>query len=318
MRAFRLMASEKYPRLVNEVLPDPGKTQVRIAVRAAGLNFADLLMQSGKYQDTPERPFTLGLEAAGEIDACGAGVTGFQPGDRVVAYVPSGALADYVIVDANRVTRLPDAMPFAHAAAFPVAYGTSHIALAHLARLQPGERLFVSGAAGGVGLTAVEIGALMGAEVIAHARGAGKLAIAQAAGARHLIDDGADIRDRLKSLGGVDVVYDAVGGDVFHAAFRATNPGGRLLPIGFAGGDVPQIAANHLLVKNLTVIGFYIGGYLKVFPDVIRDSMEHLFAWYQDGKLSPHIGATLPLEQAADGLEMLRNRSATGKIIITP
>jgi NADPH2:quinone reductase len=158
----------------------------------------------------------------------------------------------------------------------------------------------------------------MGAEVVAQARGSDKLAIAKAAGAHHAIDASDDLRQALKDLGGADVVYDTVGGDVFKASFRATNPGGRLLPIGFAGGEVPQIPANHLLVKNLTVIGFYIGGYLKTFPEVIRDSMAELFRWYNEGRLTPHIGATLPLDRAAEGLDLLRTRRATGKVVITP
>ena len=317
MRAFRLLDHTRPPELVeiDDTLPKSG--DVKIAVKAAGLNFADLLMVKGSYQDTPNAPFTLGLEAAGEILESGS-ESDLKVGDRVAAYAPFGALSDRLTVSAARVSRIPDDMPFDHAVTFPVAYGTSHIALHHLAQLRPGERLFVSGAAGGVGLTAVEIGKLLGAEVIAHARGADKLAIAQAAGADHLIDDGADIRTALKDLGGVDVVYDPVGGDVFRAAFRATNPGGRLLPIGFAGGDVPQIPANHLLVKNLTVIGFYIGGYAKAFPHVMASSMDTLFGWYSDGKLRPHIGATFPLEKTQEGLELLRRRAATGKVVITP
>ena len=318
MRALRLSASGATPEVHDVPIPDLGKTDVRIAVRAAGLNFADLLMQSGTYQDTPETPFTFGLEAAGVIEACGEDVGHLKPGMRVAAYAPSGALAESLTVDARRVSQIPNAMPFDHAAAFPVAYGTSHIALGHLARLRRGERLLVTGAAGGVGLTAVEIGNLMGAEVVAQARGSDKLAIAKAAGAHHAIDASEDLRQALKALGGADVVYDTVGGDVFKASFRATNPGGRLLPIGFAGGEVPQIPANHLLVKNLTVIGFYIGGYLKTFPEVIRDSMAELFRWYDEGRLTPHIGATLPLDRAAEGLDLLRTRRATGKVVITP
>lgn len=318
MRALRIESDRSKPRLANIPTPPTGAAEVRISVRAAGLNFADLLMQTGKYQDTPNAPFTMGLEAAGVIEDCGQSVHHLSVNDRVAVYAPHGAFAQSLTVAADRVTPIPDAMPFEHAAAFPVAYGTSHIALDHLARLRAGERLFVSGASSGVGLTAVEIGALMGAEVIAYARDAERLAIAKAAGATHLIDESTDIRAALKDLGGADVVYDTIGGDVFRAAFRATNPGGRLLPIGFAGGDVPQIPANHLLVKNLTVIGFYIGGYLKSYPDVICTSMTRLLAWYTQGHLSPHIGAAFSLEQADQAFELMRTRKATGKVILKP
>ena len=158
----------------------------------------------------------------------------------------------------------------------------------------------------------------MGATVIAQARGEDKLAVAKAAGADHLIDADEDLRERVKSLGGADVVYDAIGGDVFKAAFRATNPEGRLLPIGFAGGDVPQIPANHLLVKNLTVIGFYIGGYLNFRPEIVRNSFDTLFRWHAEGRIKPHISHTLPLKNVAEGMTLLKERKSTGKIVITP
>jgi NADPH2:quinone reductase len=185
--------------------------------------------------------------------------------------------------------------------------------------MQPGETLLVTGAAGGVGLTAVEIGKLMGATVIACARGADKLQVAKAAGADHLIDAKTeDIRQAVRDLGGADVVYDAVGGEQWEAAFRACKPEARLLPIGFASGDVPQIPANHLLVKNLTVLGVYWGGYLKFRPEVITDSLRTMLGWYDEGKLKPHVSHVLPLEQAAEGLELLRARKSTGKVVITP
>lgn len=295
----------------------PGPNQVLITIKACGLNFADLLMQKGTYQDIPATPFTLGMEFSGYIDALGDSVTGVNVGDRVAVFSGQGGLAGQGVVDADRVLVLPDAMSFEHAAAFQIAYATSHVALAHRARLAAGETLLVTGAAGGVGLTAVEIGKLMGARVIAHARGADKLAVAKAAGADHLIDDSEDLRARVRELGGADVVYDAVGGDVFKAAFRACRPEGRLLCIGFASGEVPQIPANHLLVKNLSVIGFYIGAYMKFRPEVIADSLKTLIGWYQQGRLHPHISHTLPLERVAEGMELLRRRKSTGKVVIT-
>jgi NADPH2:quinone reductase len=196
-----------------------------------------------------------------------------------------------------------------------VAYGTSHVALAWRAGLRPGETLLVLGAAGGVGLTAVELGKLMGARVIAVAR-AEKLSAARAAGADHVLDAGADIRAEVRALGGADVVYDPVGGAQFDAALRATRPGARLLPLGFASGDVPQIPANILLVKNLTVIGLYWGAYAAMAPQVLADSFATLFAWYEAGRLRPHVSHVLLLEDANAGLDLLRDRKATGKVVV--
>lgn len=318
MRAYHISGSIQAAALVELPTPEPGRDQIRIDIKACGLNFADLLMQKGTYQDTPEVPFTLGMEVAGVVNAIGSNVHQVSIGDRIAVYSGQGGLAEQGVFDANRSVPLPDAMSFEDAAAFQIAYGTSHMALDHRARLQPGETLLVTGAAGGVGLSAVAIGKLLGARVIAHARGQDKLAVAKAAGADHLIEDSEDLRARVKELGGADVVYDAIGGDVFKAAFRATNPEGRLLPIGFAGGDVPQIPANHLLVKNLTVIGFYIGGYLNFRPEVVRNSFETLIGWYLEGKVKPHISHVLPLDRVAEGMQLLKDRKSTGKVVITP
>ncbi|WP_170573237.1 NADPH:quinone oxidoreductase family protein [Ruegeria atlantica] len=318
MLAYRIQAKGAAARICEIDLPYPQEGQVRVAIKACGLNFADLLMQKGTYQDTPPAPFTQGMEIAGVVDEVGPGVSNLAPGDRIAVYSGQGGLAEYGVFEAERAIPLPDSVSFEDAAAIQIAYGTSHIALDHRAHLQPGETLLVTGAAGGVGITAVEIGKLMGATVIAHARGADKLAVAKAAGADHLIDASEDLRTRVKELGGADVVYDAIGGEVFKAAFRATNPEGRLLPIGFAGGDVPQIPANHLLVKNLAVIGFYIGGYLSFRPQIVQDSFDTLFRWCAEGRIKPHISHTLPLTEAEKGLQLLRDRTATGKVVITP
>lgn len=316
MQAIRIETKGAPARLCEIALPAPSENQIRVTIHACGLNFADLLMQKGTYQDTPDTPFTLGMEIAGIVDDIGNNVTEIKPGDRVAVYSGQGGLAESGVFDAERAVPLPDSMSFEDAAAIQITYGTSLIALDHRAKLQPGETLLVTGAAGGVGLTAVEIGKLMGATVIAQARGADKLAVAQQAGADHLIDADEDLRDRVLALGGADVVYDAIGGDVFKAAFRATNPEGRLLPIGFAGGDVPQIPANHLLVKNLSVIGVYIGGYLNFRPEVVRHSFDTLFRWHAAGKIIPHISHVLPLQEAEHGLELLRARKSTGKVVI--
>ena len=318
MLAFRITDQGHPPHLTTLARPEPGPGQIRVKIAACGLNFADLLMIKGSYQDTPPLPFTLGMEVSGTVDALGDGVTAPAPGTRVAVFAGQGGLAEYGVFDAARAVPIPDAMPLDVAAGFLVAYGTSHLALAHRAKLAPGERLLVLGAAGGVGLTAVELGAVMGAEVIAVARGADKLAVAQAAGAQHLIDsDSGDIRATVKALGGADVVYDAVGGPGFDAALRATRPEGRILTIGFASGTVPQIPANLLLVKNISVMGLYWGGYLAFAPQVLTASLADLMALYAAGKITPHIGATYPLAQAAEALALLQSRKSTGKVVVT-
>lgn len=318
MRAFQTPARGAAPTLTDIPRPSPEPGEISLRIAACGLNFADLLMIEGAYQDTPEPPFTLGMEVAGVVEALGPDTDGPAPGTRVAVFAGQGGLADYGCFPAERAVPLPDAMSFTDAAAFQVAYGTSHVALDHKARLQPGETLLVLGAAGGVGLTAVEIGKQMGARVIACARGADKLAVARQVGADHLIDASTqDIRDACKALGGVDVVYDPVGGDQFKSAFRACNPEARILTIGFASGEVPQIPANHLLVKNISVMGLYWGGYLKFRPEVVTGSLATLFDWYAQGRIRPHVSHLLPLDQAAEALDLLRQRKSTGKVVVT-
>jgi len=318
MRAFHIARTGATPAICAIAPPAPKQGELRLRIEACGLNFADLLMIKGEYQDTPPAPFTLGMEVAGVVDALGPDTSGPAPGTRVAVFGGQGGLAEYGCFPADRAVTLPDDMPFTDAAAFLIAYGTSHVALDHKARMQPGETLLVLGAAGGVGLTAVEIGKQMGARVIACARGADKLEVARAAGADHLIDATTDdIRETCKALGGVDVVYDPVGGDQFRSAFRACNPEARILSIGFASGEVPQIPANHLLVKNLSVIGLYWGGYLKFRPKVVTDSLATLFKWYAAGCIKPHISHVLPLERADEALELLRSRKSTGKVVVT-
>ena len=317
MKAYRVLSHDTAPSFETVSVPDPQAGEIRVAIQACGLNFADLLMVTGTYQDTPSLPFTLGMEVAGEVDAVGDGVTGFAVGDRVAVFGGQGGLAQYGCFDAQRAVKLPAAMSMVDAAAFQIAYGTSHLALEHRARLEPGETLLVLGAAGGVGLTAVEIGKLMGATVVACARGAEKLKVAKRAGADHLIDaETQDIRAEMKAIGGADVVYDPVGGDQFTAAFRACKPEARVLTIGFASGTVPQIKANHLLVKNLSVLGVYWGGYLQFKPEVVTNSLATLLKWYETGTLTPHVSHVLPLSDVADGLELLRSRKSTGKVVI--
>lgn len=317
MRAWQIDSLSAPATLIDTDVPSPARGEALVRIHACALNFADLLMAKGQYQSKPPLPFTPGLELAGEVVALGPDTSGPAPGTRIACYAGHGGLADYGTFPVDRLIPIPDAMPYDHAAAFLIAYGTSHLALWHKARLQPGETLLVTGAAGGVGLTAVEIGKRMGARVIATARGAEKLAVAQAAGADHLIDsDVPDLKDQLKALGGVDVVYDAVGGPGFDAALRATKPDGRILCIGFAGGDVPKPAANILLVKNIAVIGFWWGAYLDFAPHLVTQSLSTLMGWYETGGLRPHISHHLPLESLPEGLTLLQERKATGKVVI--
>lgn len=318
MRAYQADEPGAPPSLRDHPTPVPQAGQVRIAVSACGLNFADLLMLQGKYQEKPPLPIIPGLEVAGTIDAVGDGVSADMIGRRVAALPGYGGLAEFVCTGPENCTPLPDDTDFVTAAAMQVAYGTSHVALNHRAGLQPGETLLVTGAAGGVGLTAVELGKLAGATVIACARGPEKLKAAQKAGADHLIDTTAqDIRDTVKTLGGADVVYETIGGDTFDACLRATKPEGRILAIGFAGGTVPQVPANILLVKNIAVIGLYWGGYQKFRPTVLTESLAQLFAWQAEGRITPHVSHTLPLAECAEALALLRDRKSTGKVVVT-
>lgn len=318
MRAVRLETIESLPTISHVPTPHPKRGQVTIDVAACGLNFADLLTIKGQYQERPPLPMTLGMEISGTVREIGPDVEGFHVGQRVAAFTGLGGLAEVALCPAERCIALPDDMSMTDAAGFLVAYGTSHLALAHRAKLQRDETLVVLGAAGGVGLTAVEIGVQMGARVIAVARGEQKLQVAKQAGAEICLDsDSTDLRRTLKDLGGVDVVYDAVGEPMASEALRALRPEGRFLAIGFAGGKVPQFPANILLVKNLTVIGLYWGGYLNFAPTLLTESLRDVFDWYAQGRLKPHVSHVLPFDQVFDGFELLLNRKSTGKIVIS-
>ena len=300
--------------------PRPGPGQIRIRVQACGVNFADSLITRGQYQVQPQPPFSPGFEVAGEVLEAGEGVTGFKVGDRVIAITPHGGYAEQVVVNANRCVAMPAAMPWEHGAAFPVVFGTSHVALWHRARLRAGETLVVHGASGGVGLTAVAIGKQLGATVIATASSADKLKVARQHGADHLIDSShEDVRERIRELTGgrgADVVYDPVGGDLFAASLRSIAFEGRILVIGFAGGTVPQIPANHLLVKNVDVIGLNWPAYAELNPRVMTESFRTLLQWYLEGAVRPYVSAVYRLERAVDAIEQVVVRKSTGKVVI--
>jgi NADPH2:quinone reductase len=308
--------------LAVEDVPPPDLVDgcVRIAVRAAGVNFADTLIIAGKYQVKPPLPFSPGFEIAGEVLECGLGVSRVKSGDRVMAVIEYGGFAEQVVTPEVEVHVLPDTVDDEIGAGFPVAYGTSHLGLKHRARLRAGETLLVHGAAGGVGLTAVEIGKRLGAVVIATAGGNEKLQIAANAGADHLIDSRADdVRERVKALTdgrGADVVYDPVGGPLFDASLRCTAPGGRILLVGFASGEVPQIPGNILMVKNIDAIGYYWGAHRTFAPDIMASSFEELLTWLGEGSLKPHVSRSYPMSGARTALQALRARRTTGKVVL--
>ncbi len=290
-------------------------------MRAAGVNFADTLMVAGKYQVKPPFPFTPGLEAAGEIVELGNDVEGLRLGQRALAVLRfGGGYAEEIVLDAAAVAPIPDAMDFAAAAAFPVAYGTSHFALTHRGHLQPGETLLVLGAAGGVGLTAVEIGKAMGARVIAAAGGAEKLAVASSRGADELIDYTTEsIRDRVRAItdgNGADVVFDPVGGDAFDQALRAVNWEARMLVIGFAAGRIQAVPANLILVKNISVIGVVWGAQAERDPALIVRSLAELLRWWEAGRLKPMVAKVFRLAEAAEAMAALLSRRYAGKIVL--
>ena len=304
--------------------PEPGPGEVRLAVHAAGVNFADILMVAGKYQEKPPFPFTPGLEAAGVVEAVGSNVTRVAPGDRVLALPASGAFAEAALAREDSVFEIPEAMDFVTAAGFAVTYGTAQGALDWRAHLRPGELLLVHGAAGGAGLATVEVGKAMGATVIATARGAEKLKVAEAHGADYLIDTATeDVRVRVKEIAarlgkqGAEVVFDPVGGALFEASLRCVAWGARLIVIGFAAGKVQQIPANILLVKNVSAIGFYWGSYRARAPELVAAGYEQLFAWYAAGKLDPHVSSQFDIAEAGAALNLLKSRKSTGKVVLT-
>ena len=299
--------------------PVPGKRQVAVRVHACGVNFADTLIVQGKYQERPELPFVPGSEVTGEVIALGEGVKGIALGQRVMALTSVGGFAEIALAAADTLIPLPDGIDFTDAAAFTVAYGTSHVALETRAQLKAGETLIINGASGGVGLTALEIGKMMGATVIGLASTEEKRALVAERGADHVFDVAdPDLRDKVKALGGADVGYDVVGGDAFNTMLRCMKFEGRLLTVGFASGEIPQVPANLLLVKNISVVGVYWGSYARNNPSVLMKSLVQLTQWLKEGQLRPHVSAVYSLDEATKGLEALVNRQSVGKVVIKP
>jgi len=301
--------------------PTPGPGEVLIDVRATAVNYADALLVAGRYQTKPPLPFSPGLETAGVVAACGEGVTRFSRGDRVMAVLAYGGLAEMAVAPEAETFLIPAGMSFDEAGAFPIAYISSHVALRWQGRLEAGETLLVLGAAGGVGLTAVEIGKAMGARVIAGASTAEKLAVARDRGADDLVNYATEkLTERVMALTddkGADVCFDPVGGDLFDAALSALGWGGRILLVGFVGG-VPQIPANRLLVKHRAALGSSLRYFRWHAPDKLRRSVEELMRWYAEGKLRPLISHRLPLARTVEAIRLLTDRKAHGKVVVVP
>lgn len=304
-------------------LPDPelGPGEVRVAVEATGVNFPDLLITRGLYQDRPSLPFAPGMEVAGSVTELADDVTGFSPGDRVMAFVGHGGYAEQVVTTAQRLVPLPQSVPFEEAAAFPIVYGTSYHALIDRAGLAEGDSLLVLGAAGGVGLSAVQIGSALGARVIAAVSSDEKeKAVVEAGAAQVVRYDRDDLRSRMKELApdGVDVVYDPVGGAAMEPAFRSLAWGGRHLVVGFAAGDIPALPVNLALLKGASLVGVFWGRFTELEPDRNRANFSTLLNWWTDKRIAPLVSDVFPLERAVDALRRIGRRDAVGKLVVRP
>ncbi len=300
----------------------PEKGQVIINVKACGVNFPDTLIIQGKYQFKPALPFSPGGEVAGTVKEIGAGVEGVKIGDRVIAFTGWGGFAQEVAAEAARLIPMPSGLDFITASAFVMTYATSYHALKDRAKLQPGETLLVLGAAGGVGLAAVELGKVMGARVIAAASSDEKLKVCREHGADEIINySSEDLKDRIKILTGgkgADVVYDPVGGNLSEVALRGTAWNGRFLVVGFAGGEIPRIPLNLTLLKGCSIVGVFWGSFVSREPAANQANLKELLGWLQEGKIKPLISATLPLEQTATALNDMMERKVKGKVVLIP
>ncbi len=309
--------------------PVPQHGQVLIEVRACGINFPDALMLENKYQFKPPMPFAPGGEVSGLVKALGEGVTRFKIGDKVISSVNTGGMAEYVIAQDARVIHMPEGMDFDTAAGLILTYGTSHYALKDRAKLQPGETLVVLGAAGGVGLAAVELGNAMGARVIAGASSQEKVDLCLRHGAQEGFvypagsltrEQQKEFSDTIKKLTGgkgADVLYDPVGGDYAEPAIRAMNWEGRFLVVGFAAGEIPRIPLNLALLKGCDILGVFWGGFYTRDPERNRKNQEEIARWVVEGKIKPHISARFPLERGGEAIRLLVDRKAQGKVVVT-
>jgi len=309
--------------LVLETLESPraGPGEVVVSVKAASVNFPDVLIIQNKYQFKPPLPFSPGSELAGVVKEVGAGVQGWRAGDKVMAFTTYGAFAEEVKTEAGRLLRIPEGMSFTEAAAFVLTYGTTDHALRDRGALATGETLLVLGAAGGVGLAAVEVGKALGARVIACASSDDKLEVCRGHGADATINyTTEDLRERIKALTGgrgVDVIYDPVGGPYSEPAFRSIAWRGRHLVVGFAAGDIPKLPLNLPLLKGASVVGVFWGDFARREPARFAESVRQLAKWYEQGKLRPHVSQTLPLEKAAEALKLMAARQVKGKLVLT-
>jgi len=322
MKAVLCKAYGPPESLVIEELPplEPGPGEVVVSVKAASVNFPDVLIIQNKYQLKPPLPFSPGSEVAGVVKSVGDGVTHVKPGDRVMAIVGYGAFAEEIRAEGARALPLPGGMSFETAAAFGLTYATSDHALRDRGALEPGETLLVLGAAGGVGIAAIEIGKALGARVIACASTDDKLAVCRAHGADDTINYATeDVRERIKALTGgkgPDVVYDPVGGPYTEPALRSIAWRGRLLVVGFAAGEIPKIPLNLTLLKGCSIVGIYWGEFTRREPQEFAESVAQLARWYAEGRLKPHISATFPLERAADAVAALRGGGFVGAAVL--
>ena len=299
----------------------PAPDQVRVRIRAAALNFPDLLMTEGKYQLKPPLPFVMGLEAAGEVAEVGSDVTGWSVGDRVLVHRKTGAFAEQALVQPNQLRKIPGNLDFARAAAFPASAITAYVSLVCRANLQPGETLLVHGASGGVGMGAVRLGRHLGATVIATGTSAAKLDVVRAHGAHHVLNLADGFREQVKDLTGgrgANVIFDPVGGDVFDESLRCIAWDGRLLVIGFAGGRIPVLPVNIALIKGFSVMGVRAGEYGRQDPAKGAANLKAIDRLADEGVFSPYVGARFPLSHAMDALACLAERRVAGKIVLEP
>jgi NADPH2:quinone reductase len=307
-------------RIEERALPPPGASEVRVKMRAASLNFPDLLMTQGRYQLKPDLPFVPGMEGAGEVIAVGKGAEGVNVGDAVVVASRFGMFAEEVNVPAAATRPKAVAMSWAQAAAYPAAWLTAYVALVRRGTLKKGETLLVHGAAGGVGMAAVDLGLLLGATVIATAGSNEKLAVLKARGARHVVNYRDGFRDAVKRLTdgrGADVIYDPVGGDVFDESVRCIAFDGRLLVIGFTSGRIPSVSVNMPLIKGFSVVGVRAGEYGRQFPGKGLENIEAIEKLAHAGEIRPHIGLSVPLHDAVDAFRALYERRVIGKAVVT-